>query len=336
MGRNDLTVHHIPTCQIIYGDSRSVLPPLGSLADLIVTSPPYADARRRHYDSIHPDEFADWFASFHHAFHTILKPRGSLVINIKDKIVHGVRHRFVWKTIEQLSELGWYAIDDYIWYKTNPMPGYWPTRLRDGWEYCFHLAKCKRPYMNQSAVKTSVGAWAKTRLAKLTGKSLTRHNSENNSGFGRDLTKWVGKRTVLPSNVLGLPLVGKNFGHPAVFPVELPAFFIKLLSPNGGTVVDPFAGSGATGIAALQLGRRSILVDNNKEYCRLAIDRIKKEVKIPSGRLIAMNFQVPSLEQSRPSSTSSRHLPITITLTTSERMTNQHEAELAESSLHIR
>ena len=61
-------------CQIIYGDSRSVLPPLGQIADLIVTSPPYADARKKHYDSIHPDAFVDWFSSFHQAFFDILPP----------------------------------------------------------------------------------------------------------------------------------------------------------------------------------------------------------------------------------------------------------------------
>jgi site-specific DNA-methyltransferase (adenine-specific)/site-specific DNA-methyltransferase (cytosine-N4-specific) len=72
-----------------------------------------------------------------------------LVINIKDKVIDGTRHRYVWKTIEKLQDLGWYAIDDPIWYKTNLMPGYWPTRLRDGWEYCFHLAKSKKPYMNE-------------------------------------------------------------------------------------------------------------------------------------------------------------------------------------------
>lgn len=278
------------TCQVIYGDSRSVLPPMGHVADLIVTSPPYADARKKHYDSIHPDEFADWFASFHNAFHEALKPRGSLVINIKDKVVDGIRHRYVWKTIEKLCDLGWYAIDDYIWHKTNPMPGFWKTRLRDGWEYCFHLAKCKTPYMNQSAVKVRMGKWAEVRLAKLTGKSAIRHNSENNSGFGRDLRSWVGKKKVLPSNVLGMPLVGKNYGHPSVFPIGLPSFFIKLLSPRNGIILDPFSGSGTTGIAALQLGRHSILVDNDRNYCRLAVTRIRKEAETLRGTVAVVNF----------------------------------------------
>jgi site-specific DNA-methyltransferase (adenine-specific)/site-specific DNA-methyltransferase (cytosine-N4-specific) len=128
-------------CTVIFGDSRKVLLDYTAQADLIVTSPPYADARHKHYDSIHPDGFVDWFLSFHQPFMDALKPTGSLVINIKDKVVDGTRHRFVWQTIEALCDRGWYAIDDYIWHKPNPMPGHWPTRLRDGWEYCFHLAK---------------------------------------------------------------------------------------------------------------------------------------------------------------------------------------------------
>ncbi|MBI3981011.1 site-specific DNA-methyltransferase [Candidatus Microgenomates bacterium] len=277
-------------CNIIFGDSRSVLPPLGQIADLIITSPPYADARKKHYDSISPDEFVEWFSSFHNAFFHILKPNGSLVINIKDKVENGVRNRYVWKTIEKLSELGWFAIEDYIWYKTNPMPGYWPTRLRDGWEYCFHLAKTTKPYINQNAVKISLGDWAESRLSKLNGKDLARHNSENNSGFGRDLSRWIGKKDVLPSNVIVLPLVGKNYNHPAVFPVGLPSFFIKLLSPNGGTIVDPFGGSGTTAIAAVRLGRNAILVDNNLDYCFTSVKRLKDESENFNFTLEQINF----------------------------------------------
>src|SRR3990167_5280030 len=219
-------------CRIIHGDSREVLKNFKGRVDLIVTSPPYADARKKHYDSIQPDRYAEWLITFNELFQDVLKPDGSLILNIKDKVVGGVRHRYVWDTIQMLSKAGWCAIDDYIWHKTNPMPGFWPTRLRDGWEYCFHLAKCRSPYMNQSTVKVPMGKWADVRLANLNGKSAMRHNSENNSGFGRDLRKWVGKKMVLPSNVLSMPLVGKNMGHPAVYPVGLPSFFIKLLTPN--------------------------------------------------------------------------------------------------------
>ncbi len=273
-------------CRIVCGDSRLEMIPLKSQVDLIVTSPPYADARRSHYDSIHPDQFKNWFLTFHEPFFEALKPEGSLVINIKDKVVEGVRHRYVWRTIEALCEKGWFAIDDYIWRKPNPMPGYWPTRMRDGWEYCFHLAKSKRPYMNQDAVRIAVGDWVTSRLAKLGENDLSRHNSANKSGFGRDLSRWVGKQTVLPPNVISAALVGKNKGHPAVFPVDLPAFFIKLLCPENGLVVDPFGGSGTTGIAALALSRRCVLIDNNQEYCRVAKERLKKEAAALPGEIV--------------------------------------------------
>ncbi|MGH9853479.1 MAG: DNA-methyltransferase, partial [Blastocatellia bacterium] len=217
------------------------------------------------------------FLTFHEPFYHALKPNGSLVINIKDKVVDGVRHRFVWRMIEALCEKGWYSIDDYIWHKTNPMPGYWPTRLRDGWEYCFHLAKSKQPLFNTDAVRRPIGDWVESRLRKLGENDLSRHNSVNQSGFGRDISKWVGKQTVLPSNVISLALVGKNQGHPAVFPVDLPLFFIKLLCPEGGLVVDPFGGSGTTGLAALSLGRRCVLIDNNPTYCQEALRRLREE-----------------------------------------------------------
>lgn len=246
-------------------------------ADLIVTSPPYADARKKHYDSIQPEKFPEWLLTFHEVLWDSLKDDGSLVINIKDKVIEGVRHRYVWRTIDKLIDQGWYCIEDYIWHKPNPMPGYWPTRLRDGWEYCFHLAKSKSPYIDQKAVAVPVGDWVNKRLQKLGENDNSRHNSSNDSGFGRDISKWVGKEKVLPTNVLTIPLVGKNMGHPAVFPVELPAFFIKLLSRENQLIIDPFCGSGSTGLASLRNNRNCLLIDNNPEYCKIAHERLSNE-----------------------------------------------------------
>jgi site-specific DNA-methyltransferase (adenine-specific) len=131
--------------------------------------------------------------------------------------------------------------------------------------------------MNQNAVRKPVGDWVQSRLAKLGENDRSRHNSANESGFGRDISKWVNKQTVLPSNVLSYALVGKNKGHPAVFPVDLPLFFIRLLCPEGGLVCDPFGGSGTTGLAALAAGRRSVLIDNNEQYCQAAVKRLREE-----------------------------------------------------------
>lgn len=252
------------------GDAREVLKqyPDGYF-DLIVTSPPYADARKKHYSSIGTSEYPDFFASFHDQFWRVLNDEGSMIINIKDKVVDGVRDRYVWKTILKLNDLGWRSVDDYIWTKPNAMPGHWRNRLRDEWEYCFHLTKQANFKMYQEAVKKPVGAWAKPRLKKLTGKSAIRHNSENASGFGRDLTNWLGKDYVLPGNTLSAAVVGKNMGHPAVFPPALPEFFIKLFTQAGNKVLDPFAGSGTTGFVSKNLGRECVLIDNEPKYVEL-------------------------------------------------------------------
>jgi len=270
--------------EIVHDDARLALRGFAGRADLIVTSPPYADARKRHYDSINPDEFAAWFASFHEPLAAALKPEGSLVINIKDKVVNGVRHRYVWETVMALERLGWHAIDDYLWHKPNAMPGYWPSRLRDAWEYCFHLSRSKRPYIDFDAVKRPIGDWAISRLANLGRNDTSRQNSANASGFGRNISRWANRKTVLPDNVLSLPLVGKNKGHPAVFPVELPAFFIRLLTPENGLVIDPFGGSGTTAVAAYQEGRSCVLIDNNPAYCFQARERLQRECGLDFSR----------------------------------------------------
>lgn len=266
------------------GDSREVLSKYPSgYFNLVVTSPPYADARSDHYDSIAPDEYVEFILSFHDQIWRVLADDGSFILNVKDKVVKGIRHRFVWHTIEALSEKGWLCVDDYIWVKPNAMPGYWPNRLRDEWEYCFHMTKQSKFAMYQENVKQAIGEWADKRLVKLTGKSNGRHNSENDSGFGRDLRQWVGKEYVLPGNTVKVPLVGKNMGHPAAFPVGLPAFFIKLFTRQGDMVLDPFAGSGSTGVAAEQLSRNVVLIDNKKEYFEIARKRLEK-INIPRER----------------------------------------------------
>jgi DNA methylase len=104
----------------------------------------------------------------------------------------------------------------------------------------FPPSRAKRPYIDFGAVKRPIGEWANSRLARLGPNDTTRQNSANASGFGRNISRWAERKTVLPDNVLSLPLVGRNKGHPAVFPVELPAFFIRLLSPENGLVIDPF------------------------------------------------------------------------------------------------
>ncbi len=267
------------TTEVCYGNAIKVLRRFPNRHfNLIVTSPPYADARKHHYTSISTLNYPDFMLSFHDELWRVLADDGSFILNIKDKVVDGVRDRYVWKTIIALAEKGWRCVDDYLWVKPNAMPGYWRNRLRDEWEYCFHMTKRKAFCMYQDGVRKPMGNWAITRLANLNGKSAERHNSENASGFGRDLRNWKNKDYVLPGNVLQVGLVGKNMGHPAVFPIGLPSFFIKLFTKEGDKVLDPFAGSGSTGVAAENLHRDVVLIDSKKEYAKLMWRRLSKHL----------------------------------------------------------
>ncbi len=80
----------------------------------------------------------------------------------------------------------------------------------------------------------------------------------------------------------------KKIGHPAPFPVELPKRCIKLFTFVGDTVLDPFLGSGTTLIAAYLNNRKGIGVEVDKNYCELAIKRLRKEANIDQGQLITV------------------------------------------------
>ncbi len=79
---------------------------------------------------------------------------------------------------------------------------------------------------------------------------------------------------VLPGNEASIHLIGKNLGHSAVFPIGLPEFFIKLFSKKGDNVLDPFAGSGTTGLAAVINNRNVVLIDTKKEYVDVMKNRL--------------------------------------------------------------
>lgn len=133
-----------------------------------------------------------------------------------------------------------------------------------------------RPYFNADAVRIPISAATKTKLQTFNTEPNKRIYSANGSGFSKNLARWHIQDTALPSNILYLAAESRNRGHPAVFPVTLPTFFIKLLCPIDGLVVDPFGGSGSKGIAAKALGRRCLVIDNQEGYCQVAEQRINQ------------------------------------------------------------
>ena len=248
-----------------FGDCLQALKPIsdGSV-DLIVTSPPYADSRKSTYGGIHPDKYVEWFLPIGAELYRVLKAEGSFVLNIKEKAVNGERHTYVIELILALKKQGWFWTEEYLWHKKNCAPGKWPNRFRDSWERCLHFNKQKSFQMYQEAVMVPTGDWAKSRLKNLSETDKRRDTSRVGSGFGKNISNWLERDMAYPSNVLHLATECGNKNHSAAFPKELPAWFIKLFTKPGDIVLDPFAGSGTTCVAAQELGRDYIGIENQR------------------------------------------------------------------------
>lgn len=243
---------------------------------LVVTSPPYADQRKQLYGGVHPDKYVEWFLPCAEAIKRVLKDDGSFVLNIKEKAVNGEKHPYVYDLVLAMRRrLGWRLVDEYCWHKKNCYPGKWPNRFRDSWERCLHFTLSSSFKMRQEAVMVPMGDWKNTRLRNLSDADRTRNESSNSNGFGKKVDNWVGRDLAYPSNVLHLATECSGKGHPAAFPKSLPAWFIRLFTDEGDTVLDPFAGSGSTLIAATELKRRAVGIDADSKYCAIMRKKLK-------------------------------------------------------------
>lgn len=226
--------------RLLLGDCLDVLRQMpANSVDLIVTSPPYADSRKSTYSGIHPDQYVEWFLPIAAELKRALKDEGTFVLNIKEKVVDGERHTYVLELILALRKQGWLWTEEYMWHKRNSAPGKWPNRFRDAWERCLQFNKQKKFNMYQEAVMVPMGDWAKSRLKNLSETDKRRDTSKVGSGFGKNVSKWIGRDMAYPTNVLHLATECSNKNHSATFPVELPSWFIKLFTQPGDTVLDP-------------------------------------------------------------------------------------------------
>jgi len=261
--------------EVYPGNSRLVLQKIpGNSIDLIVTSPPYADQRKDTYGGIPVDEYVDWFLPISQELLRVLKPTGTFVLNIKERVVNGERSTYVMELILEMRKQGWLWTEEFIWHKKNCYPGKWPNRFRDAWERLLQFNKTKQFAMYQESVMVPMGDWAKTRLRNLSKTDKIRDNSHVGSGFGKNISNWIGRRMAYPTNVLHLATECSNKNHSAAFPEELPCWFIKLFTQEYDTVLDPFAGSGTTLFAANKLRRNSIGIEIVPEY----YNAIKKRI----------------------------------------------------------
>ena len=152
-----------------------------------------------------------------------------------------------WRVAFALQAEGWYLRQDIIWHKTNAMPESVTDRCTKSHEYIFLLSKSRKYYYDNDAIKEPV--------------KLPPHYSLKN------------KRSVW--TVPNKPFKGAHF---AVFPMDLIEPCVLAGCPEGGTVLDPFGGSGTTGIVAAQNNRNAVLLELSQEYIDLAHERINEEL----------------------------------------------------------
>jgi len=255
---------------ITHGDALDLLPllPQGSI-DLFFTSPPYADARA--YSRIHPDHYVEWFLPFAEAMSKATSRSGSLILNIKNRVakqgpLKGQRHPYVYELVLSLQRMGWRWIETYIWAKSNAVPGRFGPRTKDSFEYVYHFARGHKPYFDLDAVRVPYKADC-AEIARRKMDRLGRRNTE--AGFGRDRRKTYLRGGADPGNVVVIPQTynqHRGVAHTAAMPEGLAEFFIKIASPVGGIVIDPFAGAGTTIVVARRLGRKAAGFEIHEQF----------------------------------------------------------------------
>jgi len=267
--------------QIIHGDCLSVMKTFPSeCIDLIITSPPYADNRKKSYQGFPISHYVEEFLPISEQLKRILKPQGSFVLNIKERAVNSERQTYVLELVLEMKKQGWLWIEEYIWHKKNCYPGKWPNRFRDAWERCLQFTKQKEFKMFQQEVMVPMGSWAQKRLEKLSDTDRIRDESRSLSGFGKNVSHWLGKKYVYPTNVLHLATECSNRNHSAAFPIYLPAWFIKLFTEEGDVVLDPFIGSGTTALACIELNRHYIGIELMENYYKVALEAVTAHCKL--------------------------------------------------------
>lgn len=279
-----------------------------------VTSPPYFGLRDYGHEGQiglepTPDEFVAKLVEVFREVRRVLRDDGTLWLNLGDSYVstapgtrnapqtkgskafpeqwgnfrpdlrdHGIKPKDLigipWRVAFALQADGWYLRQDIIWHKPNPMPESVRDRCTKAHEYIFLLSKSPRYYYDHEAVKESAVA---THPSGNGFKRDARESYKNADGTARgNEQQWndVGGKRNRRSvwTVTTKPFKGAHF---ATFPPDLIEPCILAGCPEGGTVLDPFGGSGTTAGVAMAHGRNAILCELNLEYAAMTAERVR-------------------------------------------------------------
>ncbi len=242
---------------VLQGDCLELMKdiPDGSV-DMVITSPPY-DNLRSYKGSL------DWgehiWKPVLEDLYRVVKDGGVVVWVVGDATIKGSETGTSFRQALYAKEIGFNLHDTMIWGKPHPIPRSHP-RYEQAFEYMFIFSK-SRPVFNP--IKTE---------AKLAGKRITRAIQKTNDGVLTRNSNICSNLKVISNLWMIAPeTIGS---HPAMFPLKLAQDHVKTWSNENDTVLDPFAGSGTTAIAALNTNRNYILMEKEPEYIEIIKQRL--------------------------------------------------------------
>lgn len=255
---------------IYHGDCREVLPLLPTVS-AVVTSPPYAEQRANQYASITEADYPQFTVGWMSV--VPLAADGSAIVNIRPHLRDGLLSDYVLRTRLALAEAGWGECEELIWFKSGGGVGPYGSRYRPrrAWESLLWFSRTGRPWVDVKANGTP------------TKRTLTRGSIRKGEG---EYISQIGPQTAGDptrcEDVVDVP-AGRwtNVGsgeHPAPYPPRLAEWCTRLICPPDGIVVDPFAGSGSTLVAAVASGRKAIGIELSERYCEIAATRLSQGV----------------------------------------------------------
>jgi len=264
------------TIKILQGNCLDKLKDLPEQSvNTCITSPPYFGLRNYQEEEQlgmenTPEEFVENLVEVFREVKRVLRDDGTVWLNLGDTFLKNKQLGCIpFKTAIALQQDGWYLRQDIIWHKPNPMPESVTDRCTKAHEYIFLLSKNPKYYFDNEAIKEDAkfpdGPNSPHKI-----KAVENVYSANLQKIGANPKK--NKRSVW--TVTTKPFKGAHF---ATFPMDLIEPCVLAGCPKGGTVLDPFGGSGTTGIVANNHNRNAILIELNEDYINLANKRIEKQ-----------------------------------------------------------
>ena len=276
---------------LICGDALALIPTLrnGSV-NLCLTSPPYAEKRKRQYGGVPEADYPAWMVAVMAALRPKLTCDGSVLIVIRSHVRDGVVSDYVLKTRLALRSDGWKECEELIWLKPNAPPLGSDYRPRRTWEHILWFSKTPRPYIDLRAngsYSDSIGFGGSNKMTTMPPRDFQDGQSRTPDHF----------TALMSENENGIH-------HPAMFPATLCEKLILTFSKEGQRVADIFCGSGQTLIAAKRLRRKFIGFDAKKEYVELAAQRLNAPFSehlptIHPGQPVRLRTDFPNTPKSR-------------------------------------